>query len=116
VPLYLPKGVDKVIGFGSSSFIGRLHDGTVLKYPRVPGEQWDRCVIEECIYKVLGSYPRIITCFGLDARGLKLEYATMGTVRDRLRQSDSVGSVSCKDKLKWSQQAGEALAYVHDWP
>ena len=66
VPLYLPNGVDKVIGFGSTSFIGRLNDKAVLKYPRVVGEQWERFVIEERMYKALGSHPRIITCFGLD--------------------------------------------------
>ncbi|KUJ07329.1 serine/threonine protein kinase [Mollisia scopiformis] len=113
VPLYLPKGVDKVIGFGSSSIIGRLDDWTVLKYPRIPGEQWDRFEIEEHIYNALGSHPRIITCFGLDARGLKLEFATMGTVKDRLRHYGSASSVSCKDRLKWSRQASEALAYIH---
>jgi hypothetical protein len=49
VPLYHPNGVSKVIGFGSSSFIGLLDDNTVLKYPRTPGEQWDRFIIEERI-------------------------------------------------------------------
>ena len=38
VPLYLLEGVDKVIGFRSSSFIGRLNYKIVLKYLRVIGE------------------------------------------------------------------------------
>lgn len=29
VPLYLPDGVDEVVGFGSSSFIGRLDEKEV---------------------------------------------------------------------------------------
>jgi serine/threonine protein kinase len=113
VPLYLPDGVVEVIGFGSSSFIGRLDDKTILKYPRVPGEQWERLVIEERMYKVLGSHPRIITCFGLDERGLKLEYAMMGTVRSHVQRSESIDSIPLRDRLRWCRQAGEALAYIH---
>lgn len=113
VPLYLPNGVDKVIGFGSTSFIGRLNNRAVLKYPRVVGEQWERFVIEERMYKALGSHPRIITCFGLDGRGLKLEYAPNGTLRDFLRGSNSSGFDSPKDRLRWSRQAAEAIAYIH---
>ena len=110
VPLYLPEGVDKIIGFGSSSFIGRIDDRIVLKYPRVPGEHWSRLEVEGAIYETLGPHPRIIACFGLDERGLKLEYATMGTVREFLGRS---GCVTPKMRLKWCRQAGEALAHVH---
>lgn len=113
VPLYLPEGVDKVIGFGSSSFIGRLDDQTVLKYPRVVGEHWDRFVIEQRIYNALGPHPRIIACFGLDERGLKLEYATRGTVRDLLRNPDYTCSITSSDRIRWSRQAAEAVAYIH---
>lgn len=113
VPLYLPEGVGKVIGFGSSSFIGLLDHKTVLKYPRVVGEQWDRFVIEERMYNALGSHPRIIACFGLDERGLKLEYAIKGTVRDFLRDPKSACSITSRDRLKWSRQATEGLAYIH---
>jgi serine/threonine protein kinase len=113
VPLYLPDGVVEVIGFGSSSFIGRLDDKTILKYPRVPREQWERLVIEERMYKVLGSHPRIIPCFGLDERGLKLEYAMMVTVRNHVQRSESIDSIPLRDRLRWCRQAGEALAYIH---
>ncbi|KAF2254208.1 kinase-like protein [Trematosphaeria pertusa] len=113
VPLYLPKGVDKVIGFGSSSFIGRVNDDTVLKYPRIAGEQWDTFVIEQRIYKALGSHPRILAFYGLDERGLKLEYATRGTVRNLLRDPNHARSLACRDRIKLCRQAAEAIAYIH---
>ena len=69
---YLPEGVSKVVSVSSSSFIGLLDSKTVLKYPHVVREEWNRFIAEERIYNVLGSHPRIITCFGLDDRGLKL--------------------------------------------
>lgn len=87
---------------------------SVLKYPRVPREQWERLVIEERMYNILGSHPRIIACFGLDERGLKLEYARMGTVKSALQPSSkSASSVSLTNRLKWCRQAAEALAYIH---
>ena len=110
VPLYLPKGVDKVIGFGSSSFIGRIDDQTVLKNPRIPGKEWDRFELEKTIYDALGRHPRIITCFGLDARGLMLEYATNGSVKAFLARCDSMSN---ENRVKWCRQAGEALVYIH---
>lgn len=113
MPLHFPQGVEKVIGFGSSSFIGRLNDETVLKYPRTVGEQWDRIVVEHRIYKALGAHPRILACYGLDERGLTLEYATRGTVRDFLLSLSDAGSVTSRDRVKWCRQAAEGIAYVH---
>jgi hypothetical protein len=100
VPLYFPEGANKAIGFGSSSFIGRLDDKTVLKYPRTPGEEWERLAIEHRIYNALGSHPRILTCYGLDERGLKLEYAVRGTARDLLRDADAALSLTRRVRLK----------------
>lgn len=85
----------------------------VLKYPRVAGEDWDRLVTEARIYKTLGSHPRIIACFGIDERGLKLEYAPKGTVRDLLRNSTCNEAIPRQDRLKYSRQAAEAVAYIH---
>lgn len=106
---YMPEGVSRILSVSSSSFIGLLDCKTVLKYPHVAGEEWDRFVIEERIYNALGSHPRIITCFGLDNRGLKLEYACKGSVSDYVRKFD----VSRKERLRWSRQAAEATAYIH---
>ncbi len=113
MPLYLPNEVDKVISFESTSFIGCLNNRAVLKYPCVVEEQWERFVIEERMYKALRSHPCIITCFGLDGRGLKLEYALNKTLRDFLCSFNSSGFDSLKDRLRWSRQAAEAIAYIH---
>ncbi|KAK7177335.1 serine threonine-protein kinase [Paraphaeosphaeria sporulosa] len=113
VPLYFPEGVDKVIGFGSSSFIGRLDNTTVSKYPRIVGEQWDRLAIEHRIYDALGSHPRILACYGMDERGLKLEYAARGSVRDLLRDSNAALSLTRRVRVRWCRQAAEAIAYIH---
>jgi serine/threonine protein kinase len=113
VPLYFPKGVKKVIGFGSSSFIGLLDDKTVLKYPRTAEEEWKRIVIEQRIYNAIGSHPRILACYGLDERGLKLEYASRGTVRDFLRNNSYTPFLTRRDRVRWCRQAAEAIAYVH---
>ena len=113
VPLYLPAGVDKVIGFGSSSFIGRLDDKTVLKYPRTIGEEWGRLAIEKHMYDALGPHPRILACHGLDERGLKLEYAARGTVRDILRNTNHAQSLTSRERIRWCRQAAEAVAYIH---
>lgn len=113
VPLYFPQGVDKFLASGSSSFIGRLNEKMVLKYPRVVGEDWDRLVLEARIYKALGRHPRIIACFGIDERGLKLEYAPKGTVRNLLRNSHPDGEIPLHTRLKYARQAAEAVAYMH---
>lgn len=106
---YLPEGVSEILSVSSSSFIGLLDCKTVLKYPHVAGEEWDRFVNEERIYNALGSHPRIISCFGLDNRGLKLEYASKGSVSEYLRNYE----VSREERLRWSRQAAEATAYIH---
>lgn len=110
---YLPEGVSKIIAQGSSSFIGKLNEETVLKYPSVRGEDWDRFIVEKNIYEVLCPHPRIIKSYGLDKRGLTLEYATGGTLQDHLRSLDSANSITNADRIRWCYQAAEAVAYIH---
>lgn len=106
---YMPEGVSSILSISSSSSIGLLDSKTVLTYPHVPGEGWDRFVIEERIYNALGSHPRIICCYGLEDRGLKLEYACKGSVSSYLCNSEVLRT----DRLRWSRQAAEATAYIH---
>jgi hypothetical protein len=110
---YLPDGVSEIIAQGSSSFIGILDDQTVLKYPSVVGEEWDRFIVEERIYQALCPHPRIIMSYDLDRRGLKLEYATRGTLQDHLHSPDSASFITTADRVRWSHQAAEAVAYIH---
>lgn len=110
---YLPEGVSKIIAQGSSSFIGKLNEETVLKYPSVKGEEWSRFIVEKHIYEALCPHPRIIRSYGLDKRGLILEYATGGILQDHLRSLDSAKSITNADRIRWCQQAAEAVAYIH---
>jgi len=107
--VYYPKGVQGIIGFGTSSFVGDLGNGQVLKYPRIARENWQDIEHEARIYAILGRHPRILTFLGLDSRGLRLEKALNGTVYDFLR----IHSTNSANKLKWSRQLAEAVAYVH---
>ncbi|KAH8726909.1 kinase-like domain-containing protein, partial [Phaeosphaeriaceae sp. PMI808] len=97
---YYPRGVSKVIGFGSSSFIGFLNESTVLKYPRVKEEQWDRFDVESRIYKALGPHPRILTFYGCDKR-------------DLLRDPSRSRSLTIRNRIRFCQQAAEGIAYIH---
>jgi len=107
--VYYPKGVQGIIGFGTSSFVGDLGNGQVLKYPRIARENGQDIEHEARIYAILGRHPRILTFLGLDSRGLRLEKALNGTVYDFLR----IHSTNSANKLKWSRQLAEAVAYVH---
>jgi serine/threonine protein kinase len=113
IEVYLPACVSQVIGQGSSSFIGLIDDKTVLKYPCVKDQEWERFVLEERIYKALCPHPRIITCYGLNESGLKLEYAANGTLLGHLHAPDSSGSITTADRVRWAHQAAEAVAYIH---
>lgn len=113
VPLYYPPGICKVIGFGSSSFIGLLSDDIVLKYPRIKEEQWDRFNTEARIYKALGSHPRILAFYGFDERGLQLQHAKNGTVRDLLLDPSRAHHLTTPKRIRLCQQAAEAVAYIH---
>jgi serine/threonine protein kinase len=61
----------------------------------------------------LGSHPKILSCYGLDERGLKLEYAPKGTVRDFLCNPNEALSLTHCDRVRWCLQAAEAVSYIH---
>lgn len=110
VHYHAPEGVKAPCALGGSCYIGFLDDRTVLKYPHVQGRDWEYIVAEWKIYSILGSYPRILTCFGLDDRGLKLEFAPNGTVRGAL---ESVMALSARQRIIWCRQTAEAIKYAH---
>lgn len=105
---YLPPGVQAILATGSTSFIGDLGNDQVLKYPHVAE---DRKAIEHeaGVYEVLGSHPRILPYYGLGPAGLRLGKAANGTLREFLKETPR----SPQDKLKWSRQLAEAVAYIH---
>lgn len=105
---YMPPGVRAILATGSTSFVGDLGNDQVLKYPHVAE---DRKVIEHeaSVYKILGSHPRILPYYGQDPAGLRLGRAANGTLREFLNETPR----SPQDKLKWSRQLVEAVAYIH---
>ncbi|KAF2817569.1 kinase-like protein, partial [Mytilinidion resinicola] len=106
-----PEGVKAPCGVGSSCYIGILDDSTVLKYPLVKGRGWEHVVAEEKMYSILGRHPRVLTCFGLNEHGLRLEFAPNGTVKRFLELNAK--SLSAKQKIIWCRQTAEAITHAH---
>ncbi|KAF2789396.1 kinase-like protein [Melanomma pulvis-pyrius CBS 109.77] len=107
---YTPPGVIERIGAGNSSAVGLLGDGTVLKYPLVKGEDMESLTVEKAIYDALGHHERIIRCLGITDHGLKLEFASQGSVTHYLAKNPAS---STELRLRWCRQAAEALAFLH---
>ncbi|KAK1070030.1 hypothetical protein LTR74_004427 [Friedmanniomyces endolithicus] len=74
----MAPGVVEVLGVGTSSLVGLLDDGNILKYPVVEGECANEFNAEAAIYEALGNHPRIIGYLGRSKYGLKLERGKMG--------------------------------------
>lgn len=107
---YTPPGVIKSIGAGNSSAVGFLGDGTVLKYPLVKGEGMESLAVEKAIYDALGHHERIVRCLGITDDGLKMEFASQGSVTYYLGNHPLL---STELRLRWCRQAAEALAFLH---
>ncbi|KAF2174695.1 kinase-like protein [Zopfia rhizophila CBS 207.26] len=107
---YTPPGVVKRIGAGNSSVVGFLEDGTVLKYPLVKGEGMESLAVEKAIYNALGHHERIVRCLGITEHGLKLEFASQGSVTYHLSKDPAL---STELRLRWCRQAAEAVAFLH---
>ncbi|PPJ60833.1 hypothetical protein CBER1_11637 [Cercospora berteroae] len=104
---YQPKGVLTILATGSTSFVGELGNGQVLKYPHIATDR-ETIEHEARIYSILGSHPRILRCYGLDEAGLRLGKAANGTLREFLETEHRL-----EDKLKWARQLAEAVEYIH---
>ncbi|KAH8730486.1 kinase-like domain-containing protein [Phaeosphaeriaceae sp. PMI808] len=105
---YTPPGIVRRISAGNSCFIGLFEDGTVLKYPLVKGEGMESLAVEKAIYEALGHHKRIVRCLGITGNGLKMEFASQGSVTDYLSKDPST-----KLRLRGCRQAAEALAFLH---
>lgn len=60
------------ISGGSSGYVERLKDGSILKTPH-PGEEAS-CEMEGKIYELLGRHNRLVPMLGYSSAGLNLEY------------------------------------------
>jgi serine/threonine protein kinase len=109
---YVPAGVIRRIGGGSSCHVGILKDNTVIKYPLVKGENMSSLTIEYQILTALGKHKRIIRCLGLTEDGLKLEFAKGGSISSYMERTHA-SAIPVDLRLKWSQQAAEAVAFIH---
>lgn len=107
---YYPPGVSKIIGRGGWCYIGLVDESTVLKYPKHP-EEGDSIQVEAQLLKVLGSHPRIIKSHGLTEHGLLLQYAPKGNLSDYIAENPNI---SLEQKLRWCEQAAEAVRYIHE--
>ncbi|KYG40705.1 hypothetical protein M433DRAFT_160030 [Acidomyces richmondensis BFW] len=106
VTAYTPPGVVEVIGGGTTSFVGLLNDGKVLKYPIVQGESVKEFEVEAAIYEALGKHPHIIGYLGQTRFGIKLERGS--------RLTEHLGDgTDLSLKLQWVQQSAEGLRYLH---
>jgi hypothetical protein len=90
VTAYCPPGVSEILATSFDYCVGRIDHDTVLKYlhkrqsPDI--EAWENLAIEAQIYTILGHHNRIIRFKGGDAwQGLRLEYATNGSVAQCLK-------------------------------
>lgn len=115
----------EIIGVGSRNYIGLVDEATVLKYPHLPRgpppakaskiyERWrsdaeDGLDAEEKMLQAIGPHPRIV---GFKARrddgGLLLEYMANGMVGSYLHEKTSIWQ-----RLQWTLQATEAVAFIH---
>ncbi|KAM5474487.1 Phosphorylase b kinase gamma catalytic chain, skeletal muscle/heart isoform [Microsporum audouinii] len=108
---YYPPGVTEIIGRSSGSFIGRVNESTVLKYPSIPGD-YERIKIEAKFLAILGDHPRIISSKGRNEHGLALQYARNGNLYEHIISKHA--TISLSQKLSWCKQAAEAVKYIHE--
>ena len=106
---YFPEGVLEIIGVGSSSLVGDLGNGQVLKYPLEKEVNEEDIRHEAEIYKILGLHPRILAFYGPQSVGFRLQKAVNGTIREYLEKT----GVSAAQKWQWACQLAEAIEFIH---
>ncbi|RDA95351.1 hypothetical protein CP533_3447 [Ophiocordyceps camponoti-saundersi (nom. inval.)] len=110
---YWPNGVHKILACGSTAFIGKIDDFTVLKYPRERG--YLACIEHEHrLLEIVGSHERIIAIAGqgLTDCGLYLERASNGDLATFVLGSRQ-GDMSLRNRIAWCRELVEALVHVH---
>ncbi|KAF2240337.1 kinase-like protein [Trematosphaeria pertusa] len=109
---YCPAGVQRVLAFGTSAFIGEVDGSTVLKYPLEPGGDMSHLKHEHKILKILGRHPRIVAHKGLTDAGLYLERAANETIYKYLVESDRTPP-SLRQRVTWCREVAEAVEHIH---
>ena len=108
---YRPEGVTEYVGLGTDSFVGAIDQTTVLKYPKTPGDEIARSMlqIEAQILTTIGPHKHIIGYKGLRGDGVLLERALNGSVAQYLKDH----AATTEQRLAWARQASEAVAMIH---
>ncbi|KAL2820640.1 kinase-like domain-containing protein [Aspergillus granulosus] len=121
-----PPPTWEILSNGSTAFVTRIKDGLVLKSPRyswwhLSAESRHDIVksirksfeVEEQIFHILGSHPRVVKFLGVshDPQGLLLAEANGGNLQTFLDQH--VGMTSLRLRLRWCSQAAEAVCFLH---
>ena len=110
--MYCPGDVTTFLTMGTSSFIGSVDDTTVLKYPRVQGDEEALALLglEARIFQAIGPHKHIIGFKGLTKDGLLLERAPFGSISEYLKDNNP----GLQRRLGWICQVTEALVTVHE--
>ncbi|KAK0252142.1 hypothetical protein LTR91_005556 [Friedmanniomyces endolithicus] len=103
---WMPPGVVEVLGGGSTSLVGLLDDGNILKYPSVEGECANELEVEAAIYEALGAHPRVVAFLGRSMHGLKLKRENSFT-----EYLDKIYDPVLK--LRWARQTAEGVNFLH---
>lgn len=108
VETHLPLGVEEIIERGGGTFVGKVDDSTVLKYPLIPG-QTRQLELENQIFRHLGPHPYIIEYKGMTADGLLLAFAENRSLEVYINSYTS----TLLQQLTWSKQIAEAVQFIH---
>ncbi|KAF6818368.1 serine threonine-protein kinase [Colletotrichum musicola] len=114
---YLPAGVKRIIGRGSTFWVGELDEVRVLKYPNEvglldPDEARNNLIVESKLYKQVGEHEHIIKSHGLREDGsLVLERAANGTIFEYMANHRHVPEIS---RLQWCIETCKALVHCHN--
>ncbi|KAI9848564.1 MAG: hypothetical protein M1837_007233 [Sclerophora amabilis] len=99
-------------GIGTTGFVALLSP-TVLKFPHGDGQETINCDKERDVYETFQgkSAPSSILEYrgATTLHGILLEYAELGNVRQYLQTHSPCLAV----RLRWAQQAAEALVFTH---
>ncbi|EGU73644.1 hypothetical protein HZS61_002287 [Fusarium oxysporum f. sp. conglutinans] len=104
------------VAVGSTSFVERLPDGSILKRPwPAPdraSERQDELRLESKIYDRLGNNPLIVEKLGWDDKdcALTLEYMPNGTLKEYIKSHQEIDN---NQRQKWSMEAAQGLQLLH---
>ncbi|KAM0294469.1 hypothetical protein ACHAPM_011208 [Fusarium culmorum] len=104
------------IALGSTSFVERLPDGTILKRPLpAPDRASERCNelrLESKIYDRLGKNTLVVQKFGWNENdcALTLEYMPNGTLGQYIKSHHKISHIQ---RQKWSIEAAQGLQLLH---